>query len=107
MTVPSTINTVQGVVTVNIVSGLEKEKKAHGLWEWNKQTISLDDSLVLTAQRQCLMHELLHTIEDTSGQLLTEKEIDGYAVHLIYLLQHNPQLVEFLTGEKIWKKNYN
>jgi hypothetical protein len=57
-------------------------------------TILLDPDLPTDVLLQTLTHELLHTLEMTLNQCLTEQQVDVMAAGIVHLLRTNPELLE-------------
>lgn len=57
-------------------------------------TILLDPSLPESVLLQTLTHELMHLLEMTLNQCLTEQQVDTMASGLVHLLKANPMLWE-------------
>ena len=56
-------------------------------------TILLDPELKDDVLLQTLTHELLHTLEITLNQCLTEQQVDVMAAGILHLLKTNPELL--------------
>jgi hypothetical protein len=67
-----------------------------GLCDPQSNTIVLDPGLPDCVMTQTLMHELVHLIEITLNQCLTEQQVDTIASGLIHLFRANPSLIKLL-----------
>jgi hypothetical protein len=56
-------------------------------------TILLDPDLPTDVLLQTLTHELIHTLEMTLNQCLTEQQVDVMAAGIVHLLRTNPELL--------------
>jgi len=61
-------------------------------------TILLDPSLPDSVMLQTLFHELVHVLEMTLNQCLTEQQVDSMASGLVHLLKTNPSLTRLLEN---------
>jgi hypothetical protein len=66
----------------------------YGLCDPRTMTIVIDASLPLHVWQQTLAHELIHVIEMTLNQCLTESQVDTMAIGLIHLLKKNPAIIK-------------
>jgi len=64
-----------------------------GLCDPKTNTILLDPDLPTDVLLQTLTHELLHTVEMTLNQCLTEQQVDVLAAGILHLLKTNPELL--------------
>ena len=64
-----------------------------GLCDPKTNTILLDPDLPSDVMLQTLTHELLHTLEITLNQCLTEQQVDVMAAGILHLLRTNPELL--------------
>jgi hypothetical protein len=64
-----------------------------GLCDPRTNTIIIDRDLPKDVWQQTLAHELVHLIEITLNQCLTEQQVDTIATGLVHLLKENPQLL--------------
>jgi hypothetical protein len=62
-------------------------------------TILLDPELKDDVLLQTLTHELLHTLEMTLNQCLTEQQVDVMAAGILHLLKTNPELLELYHSD--------
>ncbi len=64
-----------------------------GLCDPKTNTILLDPDLPTDVLLQTLTHELIHTLEMTLNQCLTEQQTDVMAAGIVHLLRTNPELL--------------
>ena len=64
-----------------------------GLCDPKTNTILLDPELTNDVLLQTLTHELIHTLEMTLNQCLTEQQVDVMAAGILHLLRTNPELL--------------
>jgi hypothetical protein len=64
-------------------------------------TIIVNPNLPLHVWQQTLAHELVHLIEMTLNQCLTEGQVDVMASGLIHLLKENPSLLALYHTEVV------
>ena len=64
-----------------------------GLCDPKTNTILLDPELTNDVLLQTLTHELIHTLEMTLNQCLTEQQVDVLAAGILHLLKTNPELL--------------
>ena len=57
-------------------------------------TIIIDSNLPRPIWLATLAHELIHVIEMTLNQCLTEGQVDTIAIGLIHLLKKNPEILD-------------
>lgn len=74
--------------------------EAYGLFVFQSQTIFLDPNNGSGVQRVTLLHELMHAGLEQLGihEGHSEELIDGLANQLLFVLQNNPRLVEYLVA---------
>jgi len=72
-----------------------------GLCDPKTNTIIVDPTLPLHVWQQTLGHELVHLIEMTLNQCLTEQQVDTLATGVIHLLKENPQLISLYHTEVV------
>jgi hypothetical protein len=70
-----------------------------GLCDPQTNTIILDPTLPNSVMLQTLIHELIHLIEMTLNQCLTEQQVDTMASGLVHLLKANPSLLRLLEEQ--------
>lgn len=64
-------------------------------------TIVLDPNLASDVMLQTLTHELLHCLEMTLNQCLTEQQVDSMASGLLHLFRSNPELLALYHTEVV------
>ena len=67
-----------------------------GLCDPQTNTIIMYPGLPDSVMTQTLMHELVHLVEITLNQCLTEGQVDTIAMGLIHLFRANPGLLSLL-----------
>ena len=77
-----------------------------GHYESGKATISIDGMMAEDAQRETVLHELVHAILALTGghtgdERTDERIAQGVGVGMLSVLRANPQLVEWLQ-EQPW-----
>lgn len=65
-----------------------------------KNEILLDPTLTKDVLLATLFHELIHLIEITLHQHLTESQVDVMATGIVHLLKSNPQLTALLQTKQ-------
>lgn len=70
-----------------------------GLCDPKTNTILLDPELKDDVLLQTLTHELLHTLEMTLNQCLTEQQVDVMAAGILHVLKTNPELLELYHSD--------
>jgi hypothetical protein len=70
-----------------------------GLCDPRTNTILLDPDLPTDVLLQTLTHELIHTLEMTLNQCLTEQQVDVMAAGIVHLLRTNPELLELYNQD--------
>ena len=60
-------------------------------------TIIIDPDLPRPVWLATLAHELIHIIEITLNQCLTEQQTDTIAIGLVHLLKANPELIQLFN----------
>ena len=70
-----------------------------GLCDPKTNTILLDPELKDDVLLQTLTHELLHTLEMTLNQCLTEQQVDVMAAGILHLLKNNPELLQLYRSD--------
>lgn len=68
-------------------------------------TIIVDPDLPRHVWQQTLGHELVHLIEMSLNQCLTEQQVDTIALGLIHLVKENPQLLALYHTEVVDDNN--
>lgn len=63
-------------------------------------TIIIDGTLPKPVWLATLAHELLHVVEITLNQCLTEQQVDTLAMGLVHLLRANPEIVKMFSEEE-------
>lgn len=63
-------------------------------------TILIDPELPRTVWLATLAHELVHIIEITLNQCLTEQQTDTIATGIVHLLKSNPDLIKLYAEEE-------
>ena len=64
-------------------------------------TIIVDSSLPRPVWLATLAHELVHLIEITLNQCLTEQQVDTMATGIVHLLTANPEIIKLYTEETV------
>lgn len=64
-------------------------------------TIVLDPDLTGDVMLMTLTHELVHCLEMTLNQCLTEQQVDTLAAGLLHLLRSNPELLALYHTEVV------
>jgi hypothetical protein len=62
-------------------------------------TIIIDPDLPRPVWLATLAHELIHVIEITLNQCLTEQQTDTIAIGLVHLLKANPEIVKLFVED--------
>jgi hypothetical protein len=62
-------------------------------------TILLDPELTNDVLLQTLTHELMHVLEMTLNQCLTEQQVDVMAAGIVHILRTNPELLELYHSD--------
>jgi len=62
-------------------------------------TIIVDSTLPRPVWLATLAHELVHLIEITLNQCLTEQQVDTMATGIVHLLTANPEIIKLYTEE--------
>jgi len=70
-----------------------------GLCDPTTNTIVIDETLPRPVWLATLAHELVHVIEITLCQNLTEQQVDTMATGIVHLLKTNPEIVKLYTEE--------
>lgn len=70
-----------------------------GLCDPRTNTIVIDPDLIRPVWLATLAHELIHVIEMTLNQCLTEGQVDTLAIGLIHLLKKNPGIIQLFNEE--------
>lgn len=70
-----------------------------GLCDPTTNTIIIDGSLSRPVWLATLAHELVHIIEITLNQCLTEQQTDTIAIGLMHLLKQNPQIIKLFDDD--------
>jgi hypothetical protein len=65
-----------------------------GMCDPRTNTIIIDKTLIRPVWLATLAHELIHIIEMTLNQCLTEEQVDTLSIGLMHLLKKNPQILE-------------
>ena len=71
-----------------------------GLCDPQTNTIILDPGLPDSVMTQTLMHELVHLIEITLNQCLTEGQVDTMATGIVHLFRANPSLLRLIEEQE-------
>jgi hypothetical protein len=62
-------------------------------------TIIIDSTLPRPVWLATLAHELIHVIEITLNQCLTEQQTDTIAIGLVHLLKTNPEIITLFADK--------
>lgn len=62
-------------------------------------TIIIDSALPRPVWLATLAHELIHVIEITLNQCLTEQQTDTIAIGLVHLLKTNPDIIKLFSDD--------
>lgn len=62
-------------------------------------TIIIDGDLSRSVWLATLAHELIHVIEITLNQCLTEQQTDTIAIGLVHLLKTNPEIIMLFADD--------
>lgn len=73
--------------------------ECYGLCDPKTNTIIIDKDLPKSVWLQTLGHELVHLVEITLNQCLTEQQVDTIATGIIHLLKSNPQILQLYHTE--------
>lgn len=71
-----------------------------GFTDTENGRIVVAENLKPDNQREVLLHELIHAVDDTLSIGLKEKEVHQLSVGLYTVLKENPNLRKFLFGGK-------
>lgn len=87
-------------ITWNSDASFDEDFRGRTLF--NKYEIHVNTNMPLEAQRQALLHELLHLCSDSvlmGDEQLTEKQIRAVSHNLFEILYHNPEVGGYIgTG---------
>lgn len=81
-------------------AGPKELHESMGLCDPQTNTIILDTDLSDDVLLQTLTHELVHCIEITLNQCLTEQQVDTMAAGLVHLFKANPHLLDLYRSEQ-------
>ena len=98
MQIPEIIEFMSQTWTIRDAQNKELEN-CLGLCDPATNTILLDPNLVDSVLLQTLTHELVHLIEMTLHQCLTEQQVDVIATGIVHLLKNNPDLLNLYAEE--------
>jgi hypothetical protein len=71
-----------------------------GICDPKTNTIIIDPNLIKPVWLATLAHELIHVIEMTLNQCLTEGQVDTLAIGLMHLLKKNPEIIQLFNQEQ-------
>lgn len=52
-----------------------------------------------SAQRDTILHEVVHAVEQELGLKMSERQVAGLATGLLGVMRHNPHLVAYVMGK--------
>lgn len=64
-----------------------------------KQEIKVKRGIHFEAQRDVLLHEVIHAVDEQLDLRLKHKQVHALAVGVLQVLRENPTLVAFLTAQ--------
>jgi hypothetical protein len=80
-------------------NALEGENKGLICFSSQKIYISKEEGITTTAQKETSLHEVIHAVETTSGQELTENQVVALSYGLFAVLKDNPDWVKWLLSD--------
>jgi hypothetical protein len=80
-------------------AGAKELHESMGLCDPMTNTIILDPDLPEDVLLQTLTHELVHCLEITLNQCLTEQQVDTMAAGILHLFKANPQILALYYTE--------
>ena len=97
MTTPISIVVVGKTYSASFVDSVDDED-SNGEHDLQKQQIKVKNSIHEVLQRDTLLHEVLHAIDEQLDLRMKHRQIHALAVALLQVLRENPALVRFLTA---------
>ena len=73
---------------------------AAGDANWSAGVINIATGLKLPIEKQTVMHELVHIIDESFGIGLKENQVQALSIPLARLVADNPQLIAYLTKKE-------
>jgi hypothetical protein len=99
MNCPSTIKVLGKPYSVTYV--LEMEDDDVGDTDSSKQAINIAEGQAHEAERDTVLHEIIHAIDFAVAGEMTERQVHALAGGLLQVLRENPKLTKYLTEEKL------
>jgi hypothetical protein len=79
----------------------KKMKGAYGMHFFGKCRIQIAPGLAHDREREVLVHELVHAVDEAMQSQLSEDQVEKLGVGVYALLSDNPELVRYLVeGEQ-------
>lgn len=79
----------------------KKLRGAYGMHYFGKCLIQIAPDLAHDREREVLVHELVHAVDEAMQSKLSEEQVEKLGVGLYALLSDNPELVKYLVeGER-------
>jgi len=75
----------------------KKMKGAYGMHYFGKCMIQIAPGLAFDREREVLVHELVHAIDEAMQSKLSEDQVEKLGVGIYALLADNPELVKYLV----------
>lgn len=69
----------------------------YGICDHNSQTLHIQSNLAPDTERDTLLHEVLHAVDEAMGTHLEEAQVRSLATGLLAVLADNPSFVRYLT----------
>lgn len=68
----------------------------YGICDHNAQTLHIQGDLAPDQERDTLLHEVLHAVDEAMGTNLEEAQVRSLATGLLAVLRDNPSFVSYL-----------
>lgn len=91
---PATIRILGKKFTVSYPESVEGDLV--GECDTDAQTITVQDKMPLESEQDCLIHEVLHAIDEMVDSKLKESQVKRLATGLLAVLKDNPRLASYI-----------
>lgn len=97
---PSAVRIIGKTYGIAYVNGDPLAEGEFGECDFDKQRVSIADSLHLEQEQDTVLHELLHAVAHETGVNLQERQVRPLATALLGIIKENPKLMTYLRRRK-------
>jgi hypothetical protein len=85
---------------IGLKDGPDDGEPGDGRQDTSKQEIYVRDGQPLETEQDTVLHEVIHSVEETLDMGLTEDQVTKLATVLLAVVKDNPSFVRYLASKK-------